>query len=147
MVVISKTGQVYSDLRPLIRLAENCHFSKTLDPGILLTLDTPLSWLTGAMLAQPLLVVEVVDCSDGRLFSLAPVLRDQMSFRGELRATGSLLPDQFPSLIRCGFDSFQVPDESDVDYALQVMQHAPDPGRYQQRYREQDSLRYRGGLA
>jgi len=43
---------------------------------------------------------------DGRAYSQARLLREQHGFRGELRATGDVLRDQFVFLLRAGFDSF-----------------------------------------
>jgi uncharacterized protein (DUF934 family) len=45
---------------------------------------------------------------DGRAYSQARVLRERYGFRGELRATGQVLRDQFLFLIRAGFDAFEV---------------------------------------
>ena len=45
---------------------------------------------------------------DGRAYSQARLLREQLGFRGELRATGNVLRDQFLFLVRAGFDSFEV---------------------------------------
>jgi phosphoadenosine phosphosulfate reductase len=45
---------------------------------------------------------------DGRGFSLASLLR-QKGFKGELRASGDLLPDHAPLLARCGFDGAEPP--------------------------------------
>ncbi len=42
---------------------------------------------------------------DGRAFTLARRLREQMNFTGEIRAVGHVLPDQAAFLLRCGFDS------------------------------------------
>jgi uncharacterized protein (DUF934 family) len=41
-------------------------------------------------------------------------LREQHGFRGELRATGNILRDQFLFLVRAGFDSFEVVKETDA---------------------------------
>ena len=46
--------------------------------------------------------------SDGRSYSAARLLRERLSYRGELRATGDVLADQIPLMRRCGFDSFEV---------------------------------------
>lgn len=58
-----------------------------------------------------LLVVDFPHASDGRGFSLARRLR-QLGYRGELRARGPLLPDQYPHLRAVGFDSIEVPEDS-----------------------------------
>jgi len=46
--------------------------------------------------------------SDGRGFSLACILRGQLEYSGTLRAVGHIIPDQIFSLIRCGFDTFEI---------------------------------------
>lgn len=46
--------------------------------------------------------------SDGRGFSTARLLRRRYGFRGELRATGHLIRDQFFFLHRVGFDTVEV---------------------------------------
>jgi uncharacterized protein (DUF934 family) len=51
---------------------------------------------------------------DGRAYSQARVLREQFRFRGELRATGDVLRDQFLFLMRSGFDAFEVKKPADV---------------------------------
>jgi uncharacterized protein (DUF934 family) len=45
--------------------------------------------------------------SDGRAYSQARILRERLGYQGELRATGNVLQDQLPFLLRCGFDSFE----------------------------------------
>jgi uncharacterized protein (DUF934 family) len=45
--------------------------------------------------------------TDGRAYSQARLLRERYGYRGELRATGAVLQDQLPFLLRCGFDSFE----------------------------------------
>jgi uncharacterized protein (DUF934 family) len=51
---------------------------------------------------------------DGRAYSQARQLREQHGFRGELRATGNILRDQFLFLVRAGFDSFEAVKETDA---------------------------------
>ncbi len=51
---------------------------------------------------------------DGRAYSQARLLREQHGFRGELRATGEVLRDQFLFLIRAGFDAFEVKKDADA---------------------------------
>lgn len=48
--------------------------------------------------------------TDGRGFSLAHALR-QAGYRGRLRATGELIPDQFAFALDCGFDEIEISDE------------------------------------
>jgi uncharacterized protein (DUF934 family) len=52
---------------------------------------------------------------DGRAYSQARLLRERFGYRGELRATGQVLRDQFMFMLRAGFDSFEVKKQSDAE--------------------------------
>ena len=58
---------------------------------------------------------------DGRAYSQARLLRERYAFRGELRATGDVLRDQFLYLLRSGFDSFEAKKTSDAEAFAQVV--------------------------
>jgi len=45
--------------------------------------------------------------TDGRAYSTARRLREH-GYKGEIRATGDVLLDQVPLMLRCGFDSLQI---------------------------------------
>jgi uncharacterized protein (DUF934 family) len=51
---------------------------------------------------------------DGRAYSQARLLRERHHYRGELRATGQVLRDQFVFMLRAGFDAFEVKKDSDA---------------------------------
>ena len=59
---------------------------------------------------RPLVALAFQKFGDGRAFSYARLLRDRFGFRGELRATGDVLIDEIPLMLRCGFDAFEVSD-------------------------------------
>jgi uncharacterized protein (DUF934 family) len=46
--------------------------------------------------------------NDGRSFSKAELLRSRHGFNGPLRATGQVLIDQLPHMLRLGFNEFEV---------------------------------------
>ena len=46
--------------------------------------------------------------TDGRGYSTARLLREEMGYRGEVRAVGNVLLDQIPLMRRCGIDAFVV---------------------------------------
>jgi len=46
--------------------------------------------------------------TDGRAYSTARRLRETLGYGGELRATGDVLFDQMPLMLRAGFDAFEV---------------------------------------
>ena len=65
----------------------------------------------------PLVAISFPVFTDGRGFSYGRELREH-GFTGELRACGHVLPDQMTYLRRCGFDAFQLADESRLETAL-----------------------------
>ncbi len=69
--------------------------------------------------------------TDGRSYSLAAQIR-QLGFRGELRATGNVLPDQIQYMTQVGFSTFEVSGR----FPLQTWQAAA----------KQMSLAYQRGL-
>jgi uncharacterized protein (DUF934 family) len=52
---------------------------------------------------------------DGRAYSQARLLRERYGFKGELRATGQVLRDQFVFMLRAGFDAFEVRKDADAE--------------------------------
>ena len=52
---------------------------------------------------------------DGRAYSQARLLRERHQFKGELRATGQVLRDQFVFMLRAGFDAFEVKKDGDAE--------------------------------
>ena len=52
--------------------------------------------------------------TDGRAYSQARTLRDSLHFRGDLRATGNILPDQLAFMRQCGIDTFEVNGRFDL---------------------------------
>jgi uncharacterized protein (DUF934 family) len=64
-----------------------------------------------------LIVINFPVFTDGRGFSYARELRER-GYQGELRATGHFIRDQLTYLARCGFDAFQMADESQLEEAL-----------------------------
>jgi uncharacterized protein (DUF934 family) len=52
---------------------------------------------------------------DGRAYTQARLLRERYAWRGELRATGQVLRDQFVFMLRAGFDAFEVKKQSDAE--------------------------------
>jgi len=58
---------------------------------------------------------------DGRAYSQARLLRERYAYRGEMRATGQVLRDQFVFLLRAGFDSFDVKKQNDAESFAQTV--------------------------
>ncbi len=64
-----------------------------------------------------LVVIHFPVFTDGRGFSYARDLRER-GYRGELRAAGHFIRDQLTYLQRCGFDAFQMAEESGLEEAV-----------------------------
>jgi uncharacterized protein (DUF934 family) len=62
----------------------------------------------------PLIVLEFPKFTDGRGYSQARMLRQRLGFKGELRATGNVLRDQYLFMDRCGIDAIEVADDAKV---------------------------------
>jgi uncharacterized protein (DUF934 family) len=56
--------------------------------------------------------------SDGRAYSSARELRQNMGYAGEIRAIGDVLRDQLFYMHRCGFNAFALRDDQDLELAL-----------------------------
>jgi uncharacterized protein (DUF934 family) len=62
---------------------------------------------------------------DGRAYSQARLLKERYSYRGELRATGQVLRDQFLFMLRAGFDAFEVKKPADAEaFAITVKRYS-----------------------
>jgi uncharacterized protein (DUF934 family) len=75
--------------------------------------------LTPYLSRLALIVLDFPTFTDGRAYSLARQLR-LSGYRGELRATGNLLPDQLQFMLQVGIESFEVTDR----FALETWQKA-----------------------
>jgi len=72
-----------------------------------------------------LVALEFPKFRDGRAYSQARLLRETYEFRGELRATGDVLRDQFMFLLRAGFDAFEVKKDADAAvFASEIARHS-----------------------
>ncbi|WP_011583301.1 MULTISPECIES: DUF934 domain-containing protein [Chelativorans] len=59
----------------------------------------------------PLVALSFPAFNDGRSYSKAELLRSRHNYRSDVRATGDVLIDQIPHMLRCGFSSFEVKNE------------------------------------
>ncbi|MEM8687618.1 MAG: DUF934 domain-containing protein [Pseudomonadota bacterium] len=76
--------------------------------GISLPNDLDVSALEPAISDVPLIVLTFPSFADGRAYSQARALRNALSYKGELRASGHLLPDQLAFMVEVGFDTFDL---------------------------------------
>jgi uncharacterized protein (DUF934 family) len=79
-----------------------------------------------------LIEIEFPKFRDGRGFTLARGLRERFGYKGDIRAVGHFLPDQFVALAACGFTSFVTPPEHSPEQfaaALQIIPETKQPGQ------------------
>jgi len=53
--------------------------------------------------------------ADGRAFSYARLLRERCGFKAELHAVGKVTQDQLHFMRRCGFDTFEMSEDANVE--------------------------------
>ena len=66
----------------------------------------------------PLIALNFPVFSDGRSYSNARELRQNLGYQGEIRAIGDVLRDQLYLMSRCGFDAFQLRHDQDADACI-----------------------------
>lgn len=93
--------------------------------------DNPLD-LVDFLVQLELLVIEFPAFTDGRGYSHARTLRQQLNYTGEIRATGDIRAEQIAFMRRCGIDTFELKSEFDTDQLLLMSQ--PYPHSYQPSY-------------
>ena len=76
--------------------------------GVLLQPGDPLDRIAGLLDELTLVALAFPAFSDGRSFSKAELLRSRHHFERPIRATGQVLIDQLPHMLRLGFSEFEV---------------------------------------
>jgi len=107
--------------RPVVPVAEflsSVAGERSAADAILIGPTDEVQTLTAHLSRLRLIVVDFPKLGDGRGYSQARLLRQRFHYRGELRARGVLKRDQLFFLARCGFDSFQLDDNENLEAAL-----------------------------
>jgi len=76
--------------------------------GVLVAPGEPIELLADVLDQLSLVALAFPAFNDGRSYSKAELLRSRYGFRGPIRATGQVLVDQLPLMLRVGFDQFEV---------------------------------------
>ncbi len=98
VVSLARLGHALAHLPAGVGLGVNV--PNTTDPGV----------LSEALPRLQLVEIAFPAFADGRGFSLARLIR-RAGFKGELRASGRLLADQYAHALGCGFDTVEIPDD------------------------------------
>jgi len=92
--------------------------------GIWLSPNNNVADIANLLPATELVLIDFPKFRDGRGFTQAKLIRERYRFEGDIRAGGHVLPDQFTSMITCGFSSAKVaetfPEERWLQAALLV---------------------------
>lgn len=103
-------------------LADHAEFARREAPtGVIWPNARPVAELVPHLDHLALVALVFPTFKDGRAYSQARLLRERHAFRGELRATGDVLRDQFLYLVRSGFDSFEAKKAADAEAFAQVV--------------------------
>ncbi|HET9535326.1 MAG TPA: DUF934 domain-containing protein [Mesorhizobium sp.] len=94
--------QVFLDLDPEVGRSAQGQL------GVLLLPADPVEKIVPFLDTLSLVVLAFPAFNDGRSFSKAELLRSRYGFTGALRATGQVLIDQLPHMLRLGFNEFEV---------------------------------------
>jgi uncharacterized protein (DUF934 family) len=89
--------------------------------GLLLEGDHNLQEQHESLSSFALIAIRFPGFMDGRGFSVGRLLRERYEFTGELRATGSVIRDQLCYLQRCGFSSFDLDTDINIEAALESL--------------------------
>src|SRR4051794_23757854 len=82
------------------------------EPGVRLESSDDPEALAGHLDRLTLVAIHFPTFTDGRGYSIARLLRERYGFKGEIRAVGEVLRDNLFYLSRCGFDSFDLSDQT-----------------------------------
>lgn len=77
--------------------------------GVVVPPEKPVDLVAPLLRYLALVCIDFPKFRDGRGFTLAHRLRWSYGFAGDIRAVGHILPDQFQSLISCGFSTVLTP--------------------------------------
>ena len=97
--------------------AEKCKelSSRKTPVGILLKSDQSPTSIAGDLHHFSVVALDFPKFGDGRAYSYARLLRERYGFKGEIRAVGNVLRDQYLFMQRCGFDAFEVEGENSTE--------------------------------
>lgn len=102
-------------------LAGKEHFEGHENIGVWLDSHDEPEMLEGMVNELPIIAVNFPKFSDGRGYSIARLLRERLGYRNELRAIGDVLLDQLQFMKRCGFDSYVLRADKDINKAAKCL--------------------------
>lgn len=107
---LASNGRFILPLRALLEIDVNERGLAGARLGLHMQPGEPLEEAAGLLDDVSLVALAFPSFADGRSFSKAELLRSRYGFKGPLRATGQVLVDQLPHMLRVGFDEFEIED-------------------------------------
>jgi uncharacterized protein (DUF934 family) len=105
---LAGNGRFILPLQAFLGLDEEVRKSAKERLGVLLQPGDELDKIVGLLDQLSLVALAFPAFNDGRSFSKGELLRARHHFTGPVRATGQVLVDQLPHMLRLGFDEFEV---------------------------------------
>jgi len=90
------------------------------DVAIWLDSDENVNQVGERLHEMPLIALNFPVFSDGRSYTNARELRQQLHYEAEVRAIGDVLRDQLFYMLRCGFDAFDLRFDQDTELCLEA---------------------------
>ena len=97
---------------------------------LVLANDADVEAIAGDLAHVASIALDFPKWNDGRAYSQARLLRARYRFAGEIRATGQVLVDMLPLLVRCGFDAAELRADQSKEFAERALSFFSD-GHYQ----------------
>ena len=97
---------------------------------LVLANDADVEAIAGDLAHVASIALDFPKWNDGPAYSQARLLRARYRFAGEIRATGQVLVDMLPLLVRCGFDAAQLRADQSLAAAERALSFFAD-GHYQ----------------
>ena len=94
---------------------------RTRASGVVINPSDDIQALTDSLETLELIVINFPKYTDGRGYSQARILRTQMGYAGEIRASGDIRSDQLLFMMRAGINTFNfetIQDEGQIQQAL-----------------------------
>ncbi|PBB95806.1 DUF934 domain-containing protein [Mesorhizobium sp. WSM3862] len=105
---LAGNGRFILPLQAFLGLDDDIRRSAKERLGVLLLPGDELDKIVGLLEQLSLVALAFPAFNDGRSFSKGELLRTRHNFKGAVRATGQVLVDQLPHMLRLGFDEFEV---------------------------------------
>lgn len=105
---LAGNGRFILPLQAFLGLDDDIRRSAKERLGVLLLPGDELDKIVGLLDQLSLVALAFPAFNDGRSFSKGELLRTRHNFKGAVRATGQVLVDQLPHMLRLGFDEFEI---------------------------------------